>query len=146
MASSTTSASSPTPSCALGVRRTVFDRLGGFADGDGEDVDLCWRAQLAGCRLRHVPAATLHYRYRTSLPATFRQARIYGAAHPLLYRRYRDAGMPGRSLREAGAGWAGLLRMLVYTRTKTELARVVFLLGVYVGRILGSLRYRAIYL
>jgi hypothetical protein len=75
----------------------------------------------------------------------FAQAGRYGRAQPLLYRRYRDAGMPGRSIREAVAAWRGLAIMLVHTRSKPELARFVFLLGIYTGRIVGSLRNRVLY-
>jgi glycosyltransferase involved in cell wall biosynthesis len=135
------------PSGAMGVRRDVFQELGGFADVPfAEDVDFCWRASLAGKQLSSVPGAVVHYRYRPTLHAMFAQARRYGAAQPLLYRRYRDAGMPGRSPTDVVAAWRGLVIMLVHTRSKPELARVVFLLGVYVGRIAGSLRYRAVYL
>jgi glycosyltransferase involved in cell wall biosynthesis len=134
------------PSGAMGVRRTVFEQLGGFADVPfAEDVDFCWRAQLAGKRLRAVPQAVVHYRYRPTLRAMFAQAGRYGRAQPLLYRRYRDAGMPGRSIREAVAAWRGLAVMLVHTRSKPELARFVFLLGIYTGRIVGSLRNRVLY-
>ena len=135
------------PSGAMGVRRAVFQELGGFAEVPfAEDVDFCWRASLAGKQLRSVPEAVVHYRYRPTLRAMFTQARRYGHAQPLLYRRYRHAGMPGRSVRDAAAAWRGLLVMLVYTRSKPELARFVFLLGVYVGRIGGSLRFRVVYL
>jgi glycosyltransferase involved in cell wall biosynthesis len=135
------------PSGALGVRRAAFEQLGGFAEVPfAEDVDFCWRAQLSGKRLRAVPDATVHYRYRPTLGAMFAQAVRYGGAQSLLYRRYRDVGMPGRSVRDAAAAWRGLVIMLVYTRSKPELARSVFLLGVYVGRIVGSVRNRVVYL
>ena len=42
------------------VRRDVFDALGGFEPAfapHAEDVDLCWRAHLAGHRVVVVPQA-----------------------------------------------------------------------------------------
>ena len=42
------------------VRRDVFDALGGFEPAFApyaEDLDLCWRAHLAGHRVVVVPAA-----------------------------------------------------------------------------------------
>jgi N-acetylglucosaminyl-diphospho-decaprenol L-rhamnosyltransferase len=49
---------------ALMVRADVFAQLGGFEPGYfmyHDDVDLCWRARLAGWRVRFVPeAAVLH--------------------------------------------------------------------------------------
>ena len=48
------------PSGATLVRSDLFDALGGFdtgLEGAGEDVDLCWRAQVAGARVVVVPDA-----------------------------------------------------------------------------------------
>ena len=135
------------PSCALGIGRAVFGELGGFADVPfAEDVDFCWRAQLAGKRICSVPEALVHYRYRSTLRAIFGQACRYGRAQPLLYRRYRNVGMPGRTLRHGAADWHGLVPMLVHARSRSEIARIVFLLGVYVGRLAGSLRHWVVYL
>ena len=67
-------------SACLGVRRATFESLGGFADmRAGEDVDLCWRAQLAGFTLEAAAGAVLRYRFRHTLPGIFRQAVGYGA-------------------------------------------------------------------
>jgi GT2 family glycosyltransferase len=134
------------PSCALGIRREVFDALGGFAAGDGEDVDLSWRAQLRGYRIGHAPDAVLHYRYRPTVGAMVRQAVVYGTAQPLLYRRFRDDGMPGRALPDAARAWWGLARIALHVRSRAELAPVAYLLGVYLGRVRGSVRHRTIYL
>lgn len=46
------------------VRADLFNALGGFTahgDGDGEDLDLSWRARLLGARLIVVPAATVRH-------------------------------------------------------------------------------------
>jgi hypothetical protein len=46
--------------CSLAVRRELFEALGGFDDDYfmfAEDLDLCWRAQLAGRRVAAVPDA-----------------------------------------------------------------------------------------
>ncbi|MGH9180494.1 MAG: glycosyltransferase family 2 protein, partial [Acidimicrobiales bacterium] len=49
---------------AMVVRRDTFEMLGAFA-GDFfayyEDVDWCWRAQLAGLRIRFVPAGVVRH-------------------------------------------------------------------------------------
>lgn len=55
--------------CVL-VRTSLFASIGGFDPGITrrvEDVDLCWRAQLAGARVLVVPDATV--RHREDLPA-----------------------------------------------------------------------------
>src|SRR5215212_9886885 len=51
---------------ALMVRADVFAALGGFEPGYfmyHDDVDVCWRARLAGWRVRFVPEATVVHDY-----------------------------------------------------------------------------------
>jgi len=53
------------PSACLVVRSDLFAALGGFDAGietAGEDLDLCWRAQVAGARVVVVPAARAEHR------------------------------------------------------------------------------------
>jgi GT2 family glycosyltransferase len=57
------------PGAAMCVRREVFQQLGGFDVGYGaylEDVDLCWRAWLAGHEVHYVPAAVARHQYGAS--------------------------------------------------------------------------------
>ena len=55
------------PSAVLLIRRHLFVLLGGF-DGAmtrrGEDIDLCWRAQMAGARVMIVGGAVARHRAR----------------------------------------------------------------------------------
>ena len=49
------------PTEAMLVREDIFRIVGGFdpaLEGDGAVVDLCWRIQLSGARVRIVPSAT----------------------------------------------------------------------------------------
>jgi N-acetylglucosaminyl-diphospho-decaprenol L-rhamnosyltransferase len=44
------------------MRRQAFDELGGFDEAYfmyGEDVDLCWRAHMAGWGVAYVPSASV---------------------------------------------------------------------------------------
>ncbi len=83
----------------LGIRRELFDRIGGFDTSvdSVEDIDLCWRAQLdGGARLAFVPAAVLHHRYRIDARGAFRQTRQWGRDQAKLRRIYASRGMPRR--------------------------------------------------
>jgi glycosyltransferase involved in cell wall biosynthesis len=131
----------------LGVRSSVFRELGGFADDMdfAEDVDFCWRAQLAGHAIQFVPDAVLRYSYRPSLRAMYRQHRNFGRGSARLYRAYRDRGMPRR---DAGAWlreWGVLAKGLVTMRTRAQAAGWSRRLGRCVGRLQGSVRYRVWY-
>ncbi|MGI9034379.1 MAG: glycosyltransferase [Acidimicrobiales bacterium] len=53
------------PTAAMLVRSDLFFALGGFdptMQDHGADVDLCWRAQVAGARVMVVPAAVARHR------------------------------------------------------------------------------------
>jgi GT2 family glycosyltransferase len=128
----------------LGARREVFDALDGFA-GDmdyAEDVDFCWRAQLAGYEVAFVPDAVLRYRYRPSLRAMYEQHRNFGRASALLYRTYRDRGMPRRSNAAALSEWGAVVKAPFRMRTRAEAARWSRRAGRCVGRAEGSMRQR----
>ena len=121
--------------------------LGGFAGNMdyAEDIDFCWRAQLAGVPIFFVPEAVVRYRYRPSLRSMFRQHRNFGRASVLLYRTYRNQGMPGRA---TGAGlreWYGIGKGLLVVRSRADAARWARRLGRSVGRLQGSARYRVWY-
>ncbi|WP_084040017.1 glycosyltransferase family 2 protein [Demequina sp. NBRC 110053] len=74
----------------LGVRAHAFAQVGGFEEAlrVGEDVDLCWRLQLAGFSISEAPTAVVHARERQTLRGVWRQARSYGSAERRLAARY----------------------------------------------------------
>jgi len=57
---------------ALAVRKTIFDRIGGF-DEDyliyGEDTDFCWRIWRAGGKIIYFPAARVRHFQKSSFGA-----------------------------------------------------------------------------
>ena len=102
------------PACNLGVRREVLEALDGFREArSGGDVDLCWRAQLAGLgQVRAATGATVTWEARAGLIPTVRQFARYGRWNPVLYRRFAADGcetpVPPRLGRQALLEMAGL--------------------------------------
>ena len=131
----------------LGVQNPTFAELGGFASemDYAEDIDFCWRAQLAGVPIHFVPEAVVRYRYRASLRSMFRQHRNFGCASVLLYRTYRRHGMPGRTMGAARHEWWGLSKAFLLIRSRADAARWARRFGRTVGRLQGSARYRVWY-
>lgn len=76
----------------LGVRTEMFRALGGFDESlrTGEDIDLCWRVQLAGGAFARAADAVVHVRKRTGLRAIYRQAFSYAEGDRQLQNKYRD--------------------------------------------------------
>jgi GT2 family glycosyltransferase len=133
-------------SCALGVRRSVHESIGGFNEDyrdSGEDRDYCYRAQLSGVPLTLVPEAVVHYRQRETLRGIYRQARGYGRGHVLTYRDYRHMGMRRPPPFRALVRWAALpIRLFPALTSRRRLVRWVGGAGLCVGRVQGCLRYR----
>ncbi|OAH64331.1 glycosyl transferase family 2 [Dietzia cinnamea] len=87
------------PSAALAVRPDRLPRVpagGGEGPFDermhvAEDVDLCWRIDDAGGRVRYEPAARVTHRHRTGLRALLTRRAYYGrGAAPLAARHGAD--------------------------------------------------------
>lgn len=74
----------------LGVSATAFREVGGFDESlrTGEDIDLCWRMQLAGGSLSWHPEVVVHIRKRVGFGPVFRQAYFYAAGDRQLKHKY----------------------------------------------------------
>jgi glycosyltransferase involved in cell wall biosynthesis len=131
----------------LGIRRSVFEAVGGF---DEElpvlhDTYLCLRVQFAGTALHFVPEAVVHVRYRHTFRGIYLQARAYAEYGVLLYKKSLALGVPpiDRPLRSGARAWRDLLLELPRARSKADRVRWVYGLGWRVGRLRGSIRYGA---
>ncbi|HMQ32503.1 MAG TPA: glycosyltransferase [Chloroflexaceae bacterium] len=115
--------------CGLGMRRSLFLRLGGFDESllRLQDTELCFRAQLAGVPMHFVPEARVAMRNRQSFRGMLRQARDWGKAEVSLVSRYRRMGGPWRLLYlwlRYTARWLKLLARLLGARSRQAVALV----------------------
>ncbi len=106
--------------CAMGVRRNVFQELGGF-DEDyflfSEDVDLCKRAWQHGFEVRYLPSARVRHRIGgSSLSAP---AKVIIERHRSMWLYYRKH-LRGSLFLDAGT-WLG-----IYARCALVLLRSLF--------------------
>ncbi len=131
-----------------GVRRELFDQLGGF-DAElnrGEDLDFGWRARRAGCEICHVAGALVHYRPQARLADVARQGLADGRCWPALVVRHRD--LPLRpTQREVLDRYRDLARGRA-SRTWADSGPGGWTYGMAwsAGRAIGSLRHRVIVL
>lgn len=130
--------------CRIGFKRSLYDAIGEFDETmvRAEDLDYCWRIQLAGEKLHFVPEAVVHYRFRETLLATFQQARLDGASKALIFQKYAPLGLKIPSWRAGVRGWLKLLKGLLKIRRKAHLLRWVAQFGDRVGRLQGSIKHR----
>ncbi len=93
------------PAAALVARTDVLRAIGGFDEAlrFGEDVDLVWRLDEAGQRLRYEPASEVHHAPRPNWRAWWRQRHSYGRSAAPLAARHEGALAPART-----SGWSTL--------------------------------------
>jgi glycosyltransferase involved in cell wall biosynthesis len=133
-------------SANLAVRREAFDAVHGFCEelSPEEDVDLCWRLQLAGYRFAVACDAIVNKRERAGSRPMLRAAWAYGGCGPRLYRRYRGDGMR-RDLRGAVKAWLWLLANGPGLVSPTRRRQWIRTLGIRAGRLAGSVTNRVFF-
>lgn len=122
--------------CGLGIKRSLFEKMGGFDEAFPycHDTDLCFRVQLAGTPLTLIGDAVIQVRYRRGLYPAFVQARRWAIYNVRLAERYRVPGSPpAHSVRREIAHSRTLVRNLTAVRRPEHLARWVFELGWHIG-------------
>lgn len=135
------------PGCSCGVRRDLYDRLGGFDESfQGlEDVELSLRARALGVQARLAPGAVVAYRLRADPRLLWRQATFYGRGHPLLIRRASELGLPAPSRLRGLRSWAWLLLHLPSARSRAGRYALLWVLAFRVGVLRTALRLRRPY-
>jgi len=134
---------------ACGMSRAAFDAVGGWDEDfrfGCDDVAMSWRLQMAGQAIKPVPDAVVHVRLRPGLRALASQRYRYGLSGPMLYRRFRAEGMP----RALGPALKRAARIVIVSPTcATNRTRRRWLVrngSSLLGSVVGSVRYRTIYL
>ncbi|MDL9936849.1 glycosyltransferase [Gordonia sp. ABSL1-1] len=134
--------------CNLGIRREVFDAVGGWDESypnAGGDVEFCWRVQTSGYSFGFAPDAMVAYRYRTGIRETFAQVVDYGQEEARVAKQY---GAPGRQwwwfVLHAGVV-AGLCPVWPWAWSRRRRGEWAWVTGNLVGRIRGSIKYRVLY-
>lgn len=94
----------------LGIHAEALRSLGGWDESlyQGHDIDLSWRAQLAGFPIAFAPGAIVYRRHRATLAAFARQQFSYGIASAGLHRRYRAHLQPSPLVSLRALGYTAL--------------------------------------
>jgi GT2 family glycosyltransferase len=130
----------------LAVRREAFEAVSGFRESIlvGEDIDFCWRLQLAGYRFSFAEAAVVRKREPADARSILRKAWSYGRCGPRLYSQYRAAGMH-RDVRGATKAWLWLLvnvPRLFQQQVRRQWLRTF---SIRAGRLAGSMTQHAFF-
>jgi mycofactocin system glycosyltransferase len=77
------------PTANLLIRRSIWQRLGGFAPlTQGEDVDFCRRILLTGAYIHYVPLGVVYHEYRATIKSFLKIRVAYASAEAALLQRH----------------------------------------------------------
>lgn len=68
----------------MGISKEVYEKIGGYKNMIGEDIDLSFRIKEAGFKTRLFPEARVYHKRRVDLKKFFRQVNTFGKARILL--------------------------------------------------------------
>lgn len=82
----------------MGFSREVYEKVGGFKDMYGEDIDLSIRIHKAGFTTRLYRDAFVYHKRRGNLKKFYKQVHIFGQARINLFKLYPDSLKPVHTL------------------------------------------------
>ncbi len=82
----------------MGFSRAVYEKVGGFKDMYGEDIDLSIRIHKAGFVTKLYRNAFVYHKRRGDLKKFYKQVHIFGQARINLYKLYPDSLKPVHTL------------------------------------------------
>ena len=74
----------------MGLSRKVYERVGGYKNMTGEDIDLSMRIRKAGFSSRLIPEAYVYHKRRVDFRRFWRQVHVFGQARVDLMRMYPE--------------------------------------------------------
>ena len=98
------------PAAGVVLRRAAFDAVGGFdpALSVGEDIDLAWRLDDAGWRVRYEPESVVRHDVRPDGRSWLRQRFDYGTSAAALDDRHPGQVAPVSCSPWSAAGWCAV--------------------------------------
>jgi glycosyltransferase involved in cell wall biosynthesis len=132
----------------LGIRKDVFAKVGLFDERftGSEDHEFSLRLWQHGESIYFEPDALLHYRYRASARALWKQGNTYGETRPLLRRSVAAAGLTPPPRLAGWRSWAWLITHSPGLRTEQGRVNWSWVAGNRVGQLRGSIRARSLFL
>lgn len=127
-------------SANMGLKRTMFDAVGGFDTGlvRGEDIAFSWDLLELGIELGFCRAAVIYYRHRRGLRSMMRQHYLYGRGFSQILTR---RGTPGQ---DEGSTGLKALKPNGQTVAKKSIPYVLRRGSIATGRVVGLVEERVL--
>jgi len=75
----------------MGISREVYEKVGGYKNMIGEDIDLSIRIKAAGFKTRLIKEAFVYHKRRVSLKKFFKQVNTFGKGRVLLHHLHPES-------------------------------------------------------
>jgi glycosyltransferase involved in cell wall biosynthesis len=82
----------------MGISKEVFDKVGGYKNMIGEDIDMSIRIKAAGFKTTLIPEAKVIHKRRVDLKKFYKQTNTFGKGRVLLYRMHKGSLKPVHTL------------------------------------------------
>ncbi len=130
--------------CGLGIRASVHESIGGFDESIRflEDMEYCFRVQVAGYPLFFADHALIHVRERQDALLGFQQARQWGEYFPFICKKYEAHGLKKLSLWMIPKNYVLIGIRSVRALLKGDLNASLRPVGWGVGYLIGCIRHR----
>ena len=128
----------------MGVTRSAWNAIGPLDETltTGEDMEWSLRAKTSGHNIVRADDGVVHYRYRQTAKALWRQGFLYGQFRPEIARRVNES-LGERVPRIAGArSWAWLALNSPRAIRRELRPQLAWVAGNRLGHIVGSIRAR----
>ncbi len=131
--------------CGLGIRASIHQAVGGFDESIRflEDMEYCFRVQIAGYPLHFAEQALIHIRERQDALLGFQQARQWGEYFPVICKKYERHGLKKLSLWMIPQKYALIGIRSVRYLLKGDVKASLRPLGWGVGYLIGCIRHRS---
>lgn len=131
--------------CGLGVRASVHRSIGGFDESIQflEDMEYCFRVQVAGYPLNFAEQALIHIRDRSGVWLGFRQARQWGEYFPFICKRYESHGLKKLPIWTMLPKYVLILARSVNALLKGNFSSCLRPMGWNLGYVKGCIRHRS---
>jgi glycosyltransferase involved in cell wall biosynthesis len=129
----------------LGVRASVHQAIGGFDEQIRflEDMEYCFRVQVAGYPLSYAEHALIHVRERPDALLGFRQAQQWGEYFPVICKKYEAHGLKKFPLWMVPQKYLLIFARSIRAGLKGDLKSCLRPIGWSLGYLIGCVRHRS---
>jgi glycosyltransferase involved in cell wall biosynthesis len=131
--------------CGIGIRASIHQAIGGFDESIKflEDMEYCFRVQIAGYPLFYAEHALIYIRERQDALLGFRQAQQWGEYFPIICEKYKSHGLKKLSVWSIAPKYLLILARSARYLLRGDIKSCLRPIGWSLGYLMGCVRHRS---